>query len=450
MSTTSDESVNTNQPSATDEQSVVADEMVSQAGSVSGKIPSLWRNRDYLLLWSGQLVSSLGTNISGFAFPLLVLFLTHSPAQAGFLGAARSIPYLIFSLPVGALIDRWDRKRVMILCDSIRAIALGSIPLVYALLGTVPLFQLYIVALVEGSLFVFFNIAEVACLPRVVSKEQLPAATGQNQASEVAAVLLGSPLAGLIYSFSKLLPFAADAISYAVSVVSLLFIKAQFQGERSGEHRKLWVEVKEGLVWLWTQPLIRFMAFLTGGLNFTAGITLLVIIIAQRQHASPTVIGILFAIASVGGIVGSVLGPFIQKRFRFGVVIVSMVWVQALCLPLFLVAPNPYWLGVISGVLFVTGPIYNVVQFSYRLALIPDALQGRVNSVFRLLAFGFIPLGMGLTGWLLEVVDVGPTTLIFTACLVVLALAATINPHVRHAKPLAEVEAELAAATASP
>jgi MFS family permease len=440
MSTTSDE------PLSTDESSVVTEESAAPLSGAAGKIPSLWRNRDYLLLWGGQLVSSLGTNISGFAFPLLVLFLTGSPAQAGFLGAARSIPYLVFSLPVGALIDRWDRKRVMILCDATRAVALGSIPLVYALFGAVPLFQLYIVALVEGSLFVFFNIAEVACLPRVVRKEQLPAATGQNQASEIAAVLAGSPLAGLIYSFSKMLPFAADAVSYAVSVISLFFIKAQFQGERTAERRKLWVEIKEGLVWLWSQPLIRFMAFLTGGLNFTAGVTLILIIIAQRQGASPTVIGILFAIGSVGGIVGSVLGPFIQKRFSFGVVIISMVWVQALCLPLFLIAPNPYFLGVVAAILFVTGPIYNVVQFSYRLALIPDALQGRVNSVFRLLAFGFIPLGMGLTGLLLEWVDVVPTTLAFTACLVALSLAATINPHVRHAKPLAEVEAEMAAA----
>ncbi len=440
MSATSDESL------TTDEQPIIAQENAPPEQKSSAKVPSLWYNRDYLLLWGGQLVSSLGSNISGFAFPLLVLFLTGSPAQAGFLGAARSIPYLVFSLPVGALIDRWDRKRVMILCDTGRALALGSIALVYALYGTVPLFQLYIVTIVEGSLFVFFNIAEVACLPRVVSKEQLPAATGQNQASEIAAVLAGSPLAGVIYSFSKILPFAADAVSYAASVISLFFVKAEFQGERSGAHRNLWEEIKEGLVWLWTQPLIRFMAFLTGGLNFNSGTFLIVIVIAQRQHATPTVIGILFAIGSIGGIVGSVIGPFIQKRFSFGAVIISMTWVQALALPLFLIAPNPYLLGVVTAVIFVTGPVYNVVQFSYRLALIPDTLQGRVNSVFRLLAFGFIPLGMGLTGWLLEKVDVGPTTLAFTACLIALSIAASVNPHVRHAKPLAEVEAELAAA----
>src|SRR5690348_13260920 len=100
------------------------------------KSGSLWRNRDYMLLWSGQAISSTGTQVSQFAFPLLVLFLTGSPAQAGLIGAARAVPYIFLSLPVGALIDRWDRKRVMILCDSGRAIALGSIPIVYALVGT--------------------------------------------------------------------------------------------------------------------------------------------------------------------------------------------------------------------------------------------------------------------------------------------------------------------------
>jgi MFS family permease len=133
----------------------------------ASQVKSLWRNRDYLLLWSGQMVSSVGTQVSGLAFPLLALLLTGSPAQAGFMGALRALPYLFLSLPVGALVDRWDRKRVMILCDSGRAITLGSIPLVYALFGTVPVAQLYLAALVEGTLFVFFNIAEVACLPRV-------------------------------------------------------------------------------------------------------------------------------------------------------------------------------------------------------------------------------------------------------------------------------------------
>src|SRR5262249_33726730 len=109
---------------------------------------ALWRNRDYLLLWSGQLVSSIGTQASTLAFPLLLLAVTRSPAQAGFASALRAVPYLLLSLPAGALVDRWDRKRLMLLCDAGRALALGSIPLALAL-GRLTVAQLYLVSLVE-------------------------------------------------------------------------------------------------------------------------------------------------------------------------------------------------------------------------------------------------------------------------------------------------------------
>ena len=401
---------------------------------------SLWRNRDYLLLWSGQTVSSVGTQVSQFAFPLLVLFLTNSPVQAGLIGALRTIPYIFLSLPVGALIDRWNRKRVMLLCDVGRAIALGSIPLAYAIQGSVPLALLYLAALIEGTLFVLFDIAEVACLPRVVPAAQLPTATAQNNASQITASLVGAPLGGALYSFAHLLPFLTDAVSYSLSVVSLLLIKTPFQGERSAKPRNLRAEIGEGLHWLWTQPLIRFMAFLTGGLNFTAGLPLIIILIAQRQGASPPIIGLVFTIGSIGGVVGSVLGLPIQRRFRFGTVIIATNWIGALAWMLYAFQPNVLLLGVISAILFVTGPIYNVVQFSYRLALIPDALQGRVNSVFRLLAYGFMPVGFALTGLLLQWFDVVPTVLIFGASQIGLAVAATLNSHVRHARPLEEIK----------
>src|SRR5258706_9028078 len=176
---------------------------------------SLWRNRDYVLLWSGQMVSSIGTQVSMLAFPLLILAITHSPAQAGIIAALRGLPYALFILPAGALIDRWDRKRVMILCDTGRALALGSIPLALAL-GHLTIVQLYIVSLVEGTLFTFFNLAETACLPRVVSKEQLSTAVAQNMVIDSTSGLLGPSLGGALYSIGRAIPFLTDAISYAV------------------------------------------------------------------------------------------------------------------------------------------------------------------------------------------------------------------------------------------
>jgi MFS family permease len=431
MSTTSDEPTGTQ-------------EAHSQVAEAPGKPRSLWRNRDYLLLWSGQMVSRLGSQMSGFAFPLLALLLTGSPLQAGLIGASRSLPYLFLSLPGGALIDRWNRKRVMILCDAGRAVALGSIPIVYALVGTVPLVQLYLTALVEGALFVFFDIAEVACLPHVVTKQQLPAATGQNQAADNTSALIGPSLGGVLYALSRMLPFLSDAISYAVSVVSLSLIRANFQDQRTAPRRALRVEIAEGLAWLWHQPLIRFISFLTGSLNFMfAGQGLIIIIIAQHQGASSQVIGLIFTIGAIGGIAGSLAGAPIQKRFSFPLVIIASCWLLALAYPFYLFVPNPFWLGAISAVLFVVGPIYNTTQFSYRLALIPDALQGRVNSAVRLIAYGFQPLGQALTGLLLQWVNVTPTLLFFVVFLALAAIAPTINPHVRHARPLAEVEAEM-------
>lgn len=401
---------------------------------------TLWRNLDYMLLWSGQTVSSTGTQVSQLAFPLLILAVTHSPAQAGFAGALRALPYLLFSLPAGALIDRWDRKWTMILCDTGRALSMASIP-VALLIGHLTVLQLYLVSVIEGTLFVFFNIAEVACLPRVVTKEQLPAANAQNQATDGITSLLGPSLGGALYAAGRFLPFLTDAISYTVSVFSLFFIKAKFQKERIAARRALWIEIREGLTWLWRQRLIRFIAILTGGYNLIfAGFTLIVIVLAQNQHASPFIIGLIFAIGGVGAILGAIIAPSIQRRFSFAQVIISTTWLSALLLPFFAIAPNVVVLGLLLAVSFCTGPIYNVVQMSYRMAIIPDELQGRVNSIFRLIAFGGQPLGLALTGILIQRTGVVTTILICAIGMVGFAIAATVNAHVRRARPLSEVQ----------
>ena len=401
---------------------------------------SLWLNLDYMLLWSGQIVSNVGTQVSTLAFPLLILALTNSPAQAGFAGALRALPYVIFSLPAGALIDRWDRKRVMILCDTGRALSMASIP-VALVLGHLTILQLYLVSLVEGTLFVFFNIAEAACLPRVVPKEQLPAATAQNMATDGITVLLGPSLGGALYTAGRLLPFVADAVSYVVSVISLFFIKAKFQKERVAARRNLWIEIREGLSWLWHQPLIRFIAILTGGNNLiNSGYVLIIIVLAQHQHASSFTIGLIFAVGGIGGIIGALIATPLQKRLSFAQAIIGTSWLFALCIPLYIIAPNPLILGIITAATFVANPVYNVVQFSYRSAIIPDELQGRVNSVFRLIAFGGQPLGLALTGLLIQNIGVIATILVGAAGMIILAVAATLNTHVRNAKPLSEVE----------
>ncbi len=192
---------------------------------------SLWHNRNFLLLWSGQLISSIGTGVSQLAFPLLTLALSGSPAQAGLVAALNQAPYFLLSLPAGVLVDRWDRKRVMLVCEAGRALSLLSLPLVFAL-GHPSVLLLGVVSLLNGIFFVFFDLAGASCLPRLVEPIQLATATSLSMTTEGVTNLLGAPLGGLLYSMGRALPFVADALSYVVSACSLLLIKASFQQER--------------------------------------------------------------------------------------------------------------------------------------------------------------------------------------------------------------------------
>ena len=405
----------------------------------SARPTPLWRNRNYLLLWSGQAVSSIGGEASQLAFPLLILSLTHSPAQAGFAGALRSLAYLLLGLPVGALVDRWDRKRVMLICDAGRALALGSIPLAYAL-DHLTMAQIYLVSLVEGTLYVFFTLAESAALPRVVAKSQLPAATAQNEVTGGVVTLFGPSLGGALFGMARMLPFLADAVSYAASVLSLFAIRLPFQEERDGPARSLRAEMVAGIAWLWREPVIRALALLHSGVIFSySGMMLLVLVIAERQGAAPFAIGLMFGLSGIGGIAGALVGARAHKRLRLGQIIVVAFWLFALLWPLYAVAPSLLALGLILGAFWVVDETYDVAQISYRLTLIPDALRGRVTGAFRLVTYSCDALGLALTGLLLQRFGALVTVSVFEGALITLALAATLNRTLRTAKRIQEL-----------
>jgi predicted MFS family arabinose efflux permease len=365
--------------------------------------------------------------------------LTDSPSAAGIAAALRALPYVIFSIPVGAWVDQWDRRRVMILCDLGRLVAVACIPLAMWL-DVLALWQIYVVAAVEGTFFVFFNIAEVAALPRVVPVHQLPAATAQNQAAFSAATVAGPSVGTLLYeAVGRAAPFVFDALTYLASALSVMSIRTPFRKEAPAAAGHLGEQIMEGLRWLWDRPLIRTMAFLTGGINFVYAATpLIMIVLAKRMHASDFDVGLMFSIGGVGGVIGSFLGARVQRSFGFGQVIISIVWAQALLFPLYLVAPNVWLLGAVFALIYLMAPAYNVVQFSYRVALIPDALQGRVNSVFRLLAHGLQPLGAAVCGVLLERAGPGWTVAVFAVSYLALAGYATFSRAVREAPAFAQ------------
>ncbi|HEX6122285.1 MAG TPA: MFS transporter, partial [Ktedonobacterales bacterium] len=404
----------------------------------------LWRNHTYLTLWGGRLVSATGSQMSQLAFPLLVLLLTGSAAIAGLAGALRMLPYLVLTLPAGVLVDRWDRRKLMLACDTGRALALGSIPLALVL-GRLSVAQIFAVALVEGTLYVFFDLAETAALPSIVPPEQMPAATAQYLGlTDGVTLLLGPALGGALFAVGRMVPFLADAISYGVSVVALSRVKlprTQAQApEAAAESAVSWRvmrrDIVEGMRWLWRQPLLRALTAILAISNLlTAGEALVVIVLAERLHASMGEIGLIVALGGVGTVLGALLAERITRRLSFGQAFTGANWLIALVWFGFALAPAPLWLGVALAINGGTFAVLNVVQYSRRMALIPDEMQGRINSIIRLLIYGAVPLGLAVMGLLIERVGPVATALLLGVGLVGLALRVTLDPHFRPSFP---------------
>jgi MFS family permease len=407
------------------------DDLIESSQNIA---PSLWHNRDFLLLWSGQSVSALGSGISSLALPLLILALTGSPTIAGLVSGAGSLIYFILTLPAGALADRWDRKRVMILCNALLGLNMASIP-VALLIGRLTITQLFINSLVSGACTIFLYVAEKASLPRVVTKQQLPKAMAQYEASESGIELISPSLGGILYSIARAFPFVADAVSYLLLTGALFFIRKEFQQERSDTRQRLFSEIREGIVWLWRHPLLRTMTLLMAGYFFVLalGDELPLIVVAQSHGATPAIIGLIFAAGGIGGLVGAFCAPWLQKRYRVGRITIAVHWGFALLWPLYALAPNVLLLGVLGIVVGFIDQIHDVIWISYRVGLIPDALQGRVTSTYRLISRSLRPLGLALSGICIQRIGAPQTFLVAAACLAALATLTTLSKDVRRA-----------------
>jgi len=300
--------------------------------------------------------------------------------------------------------------------------------------------QLALASLLEGTLFTFFNVAESACLPQVVGKERLSSAVAFTSTTDSATFLVGPSLGGALYAAASALPFLVDAVSYTCSVISLLFIRAEFQEERTVATRGIWVEIHEGVSWLWHNRLMRFLAILVGGLNLCSmGYPLIMIVRAQQLHAGAFAIGLLFATGGIGSIAGALCTVKLQRRFSFGQVMIGATWVWVLTWLPYALAPNLVALGIANVAGWFIIPIFMNTQFSYRLTIIPDELQGRVNSVFKLVAFGSQPISLALTGVLLQGFGPISTVLIITVPQLILATVTQFNPSIHAAPHLADV-----------
>ena len=392
----------------------------------------LRRNRDFNLLWSGQVVSDLGGRVSGIALPLLVLALTGSPAKLGIVAATESLPLLVLTVPAGALVDRRDRKRVMIVADAARCLAMASIVVAIAW-HALTFTQIVVASIVEGAGYVFFGVAERSALPRVVHADQLPAAMARNQAREYTALLAGQPLGGVLFGLGRVVPFVFDAASYFVSIVTLSLIRTSFRREREpAEGSRLSAEIGEGLRWFWRQPFIRTTSLLVTGSDFVLNALYIVVIVLARQRgASSALIGLMFLFVGVGGLLGSFVAERLAARLRMRTIVVATQTTVAILVPLLVVVPGRITPGVLYGAMFFLHPTWNASVGAYRLRAAPDRLQGRVGSIATILSLGPVPLAALLAGFLLEDLGSTPTVLVLAVVTAVVAAAAVVSPSVR-------------------
>jgi len=408
----------------------------------------LRKNRDFILLQVGQTLSTIGSQSTQIAYPLLVLALTHSPARAGVVGFAGVVPWAIFGFGAGVLADRAPRRRVMVTSDIVRIVAVTSVIVAIAL-DRLTFAQLTLVAFIEGTMFVFFNVAEFGALRSVVSTTQLPRAVAAEQARYSTVQLVGPPLGGALFGLGRALPFVANATSVLFSLGSILSIRTPFQEERDAEDPEpLRSQLAEGLRWLWSRPFLRTCALLFTATNLIyEGLILVLLVVGRSQGLSGGEIGLLIASFGVCSLVGSSLAPYLQRRLSMQAIIIASVWVP-LSIAFFVLVPNVYVLLAVIVPMMLFLPTTSATVIGYRVAVVPDRLTGRVNSAARTIALCGAPLGPLSAGLLLSATTPRLTIAAYAVFLLVPALIGTWSPSIRDAPSLAELD-ELPAAVSA-
>ena len=397
----------------------------------------VWRQRNFMLLWSGQLGWWLGTEVSTIAVPLVVLAITGSPAQAGAVAGMRGLVYVFWAIPAGLVIDRWDRRRVMAIANLGSGLALASIALALALDRlTIP--HLLIASALEGSCFVFANLGRFAALPRVVPKEQFPAAAAQFGAADNVALLAGPPLGGFLYGAGGgAIAFALDAATYWLNALSIAFINTSLGGGATVERQAWRQDLVSGLTWLWRQPTLLFCNALTAGRTLVAaGLSLLIIIIARESGASALTIGLVFTVGAIGGLLCSFVAARIHSRLSFRQLLVGTTALSAAIFAAYAAAQGVAALAAITALYFAVDTLYIVTVSSYSARITPDTIRGRVVSLTRLVTLGAHSLGFFLTGLALQYLGPTPTIGLFAGALLLLFLATAFNR--RLAAPMAD------------
>jgi predicted MFS family arabinose efflux permease len=365
---------------------------------------SLLKHRDFVLLWGGQTVSEVGSQISVLALPLVaVVALRASAFQVGLLSAAGTCAYLLVSLPAGAVVDRVRKRRVMLACDVGLVGVIGSVPVAHAL-GVLTLGQLYGVALVAGVLSVFFSVAYQSYLPALLDPERLMDGNGKLAASRSVAELAGPGAgAGLVVLVGAAGAMAADAVSFAVSAAGLAAIRtAEAAPVRDPGRPTLRAQIAPGVRHVLGDPILRNAVGFYGTANFFVVMveTLGPLFLVRELHVRPALVGLLIAMGAAGGVAGGVVAGALARRV--GSARVSWVAMTVLAAPgLLIPLAGRGWWALLYGAGWVSWTFSSVVAgislTSYRQSTCPPAMLGRVSAATRWINWGTLPLG-GLAG----------------------------------------------------
>ncbi|GCD90561.1 MFS transporter [Nocardioides sp. LS1] len=408
---------------------------------------SLARNHDFSVLWVGQTVSELGSAVSMFVFPLLAFALTHSPVQAGLVEAAHLLGMCAALLPAGVLADRTDRQRVMRMASAAGVLLYASL-VVAGLMHALTIPHLVVVALLTGVATGCFGPAETSAVRAVVSTEELPTALSQNQARQHVASLVGGPIGGLLYGVTRWLPFAADALSFAVSWVMLGRIRTDLSAPvHEGPRPSPRQDIAEGLRFILARPFFRALLVYAALSNLVVnGIFFVAIIRLIRAGFHPAEIGLVETAAGIGGLLGAVAAPTIIDRMATGRLTVIGAWsFVPLVIPI-IFWNNPLVVAFALGVGLLLNPAGNAGISAYAIAQTPDHLQGRMGAATRFLAMSVMPLAPVLGGVLLSTLG-GPAAVAAMAVATALcALVPTLARSVRDVPRPIHWQAELAAA----
>jgi MFS family permease len=362
----------------------------------------LWGHGDFLKLWTGQSISEFGSQVSQLAIPWIAAVGLHaSPLEFSILGMLGFLPFILFALPAGVWVDRLRRRPILIVGDAARAALLLLIPILWAL-GALRMWQLLVLAFVTGIFTVFFDVAYQSYLPALVDRTDLVDGNSKLQLTVSVAQVAGpSAAGGLIAAITAPYAILLDALSFAVSAIFMLRIRKPEplpEREVGAPKPRMWPEVKEGLRWVVGHRWLRAIATCTGSSNFFSSLTfsIALLYLTRSLHLSALEVGLVFAVGSVGSIVGALAANRLQRALGVGRTILFPVMVSCLASLAYPLAPRSFPLPILmlGQAAFGFGAVtYNITQVSLRQAITPERLQGRMNAAMRWIVWGTIPLG---------------------------------------------------------